>query len=134
MVKPTPDPSVQAWLGAVDEESLFLSVLTLGELEKGIARNQNAARKTRLIAWVRGDLAERFRGRIVPLDAAVAARWGALTGDSENRGVSLPVIDSLLAATSLEHKLTVVTRNVKDFERCGAHCINPWQVLPGKAK
>jgi len=127
MVKPLPDQKVLAWLEAADESSLFLSVLTLGELEKGIAKNTNVARKTRLIAWVRSDLSKRFEGRIIAIDAPVAERWGALAGSAENKGMSLPVIDSLLAATCIEHKLTIVTRNVKDFERCGVDCLNPWK-------
>lgn len=127
MVKPIPDQKVVAWLDAADESSLYLSVLTLGELEKGIAKNINVARKTRLIAWVHSDLSKRFEGRIVAIDAPVAQRWGALVGSAENNGMSLPVIDSLLAATCIEYKLIVVTRNVKDFECCGVVCLNPWK-------
>jgi len=85
-----------------------------------------STRRTRLQSWVRRDLAERFGGRLLPIDIRTAARWGAITGESEKRGKPLPVIDSLIAATAVVHGLTVVTRNVEDFERCGAACINPW--------
>ena len=127
LVKPAPSAAVLAWLRDTEEETLFLSVLTVGELEKGIARSVDAARKAKLTAWVRRDLAERFRHRVLPIDVAVAARWGTVVGESEARGAPLPVIDSLLAATGLEHDLTIVTRNITDFERCGARCLNPWQ-------
>jgi predicted nucleic acid-binding protein len=79
-----------------------------------------------LRAWVTRDLATRFAGRVLPIDIPVAARWGALTGDAEKRGGPLPVIDSLIAATALEHRFSVVTRNIADFERCGVPCVNPW--------
>jgi predicted nucleic acid-binding protein len=103
-----------------------LSAITIGELEKGIARLPASAKKAKLESWVRRDLAERFRNRILPIDEAVAARWGAQSGASEAKGRPLPVIDSLIAATGLHHDLTVVTRNTEDLERCGARCFNPW--------
>ena len=125
--KPEPDAGVVRWLENADETALYLSVLTLGELEKGIAGLPASARRRKLEAWVRKDLAERFRGRLLDVNADVAAKWGALSGDSESRGMPLPVIDALLAATSLVHDLTVATRNTTDFERCGAGCVNPWR-------
>ena len=106
---------------------LYLSVLTVGELEKGIARLAASTRRTRLQSWLRRDLLRRFGHRLLPVDARTAARWGVLTGESENHGQPLPVIDSLIAATALVHGLAVVTRNIGDFARCGATCINPWQ-------
>ena len=75
---------------------------------------------------MRREFADRFRDRLLAVDLGVAARWGALVGASEARGQPLPVIDSLIAATSLQHDLTVVTRNTDDLERCGARCFNPW--------
>ena len=127
LARPEPDAGVVRWLENVDETSLYLSVLTLGELEKGIAGLPASARRRKLEAWVRKDLAERFRGRLLDVNAGVAAKWGALSGESESRGVPLPVIDALLSATSLVHDLTVATRNTTDFERCGAGCVNPWR-------
>jgi toxin FitB len=127
LVKAEPNASVLAWLQDADEDSLFLSVLTLGELEKGIARARDLLRKAKLINWVRRDLVERFRGRVLLIDVRIAERWGALVGESERRGAPLPVIDSLLAATSLQHDLTIVTRNTADMQRCGARCLNPWE-------
>ena len=102
-------------------------MLTLGELEKGIAKLRASARRDRLRTWVTRDLAARFANRLLPIDIPVAARWGTLTGEAEKRGVPLPVIDSLIAATALERGFSVVTRNVADFERCGVMCVNPWE-------
>lgn len=127
MVRKSPSVPVVKWLDGQAEASLYLSVLTIGELEKGIARLSASPRRNRLQSWVRRDLAARFGERLLPVDVRTAARWGALTGESENRGRPLPVIDRLIAATAMMHGLTVVTRNVQDFERSGATCINPWE-------
>ena len=126
LVRKSPSAAVLEWIDGQDEASLFLSVLTIGELEKGVARLPASARRTRLQSWVRRDLVERFGGRLLPIDTRTAARWGSVSGESEKKGRPLPVIDCLIAATALVHGLTVVTRNIGDFERCGATCVNPW--------
>ena len=126
LVRKSPHRPVLEWIGAQDETSLYLSVITIGELEKGIARLPASPRKSKLQAWVRRDLVERFGERLLPADIRVAMRWGALTGESEKRGEPLPVIDSLIAATALVQGFAIVTRNVKDFKRCGVACVNPW--------
>jgi predicted nucleic acid-binding protein len=126
LVKKSPHSPVLKWIDDQDEALLYLSVITIGELEKGIAKLSVSARRNRLQSWVRRDLAARFGERLLPVDARTATRWGTLTGESENRGRPLPVIDSLIAATALIHGFTVVTRNIEDFERCGATCFNPW--------
>jgi toxin FitB len=129
LARPRPHAGVVAWLEAADETRLHLSVVTLGELEKGIARLPASARRKKLEQWVRQDLAARFEGRLLDVDRKVAERCGTISGASEARGVPLPVIDALIAATGLVHALDVVTRNTADLERCGAHCLNPWQEL-----
>ena len=126
LVRPRPKASVVSWVLERDEDELFLSVITIGELEKGIARLPDSPKRVALLQWVRRELADRFRDRLLAVDSGVAARWGALVGASEVRSQPLPVIDSLIAATGLQHDLTVVTRNTDDLERCGAHCFNPW--------
>ncbi len=126
LARPRPKASVVSWVLERDEDELFLSVITIGELEKGIARLPDSPRRVTLERWVRRELAERFPDRLLAVDAGVAARWGALVGASEARGQPLPVIDSLIAATGLQHDLTVVTRNTDDLERCGARCFDPW--------
>lgn len=126
LVKKNPRRQVVNWVDEQEESTLFLSVLTVGELEKGIAKLPASARRTHLISWVRRELAGRFGGRLLPIDVRVAERWGAMAGESEKRGKPLPVVDSLLAATALVHDLQIVTRNVSDFERCGVVCVNLW--------
>ncbi len=126
LVRPKPKASVVKWIRERDERELYLSVITIGELEKGIAKLSASKKRVALEQWVRQDLAARFRDRLLAIDANVAARWGAMAGASESRGQPLPVIDSLIAATSLQHDLVVVTRNTLDLERCGARCIDPW--------
>lgn len=126
LVKPRPNENVVRWVDSVDERKLFLSVLTMGELEKGITKLQESLRKADLQEWLEHDLAERFTGRILPVDAAVAVAWGRIQGEAERMGAKLPVIDSLLTATAEIHCLTLATRNVADFDRCGATVFNPW--------
>jgi len=127
LVRPRPDEKVVRWVDSVDERKLFLSALTLGELEKGIAKLTDSPRKTELRGWLEHDLAERFSGRILPIDTEVAVVWGKTQGEAERAGMKLPVIDSLLAATAKVHRLTLATRNVADFDRCDATVFNPWE-------
>ena len=127
LAKPAPNKSVVAWIRDCPEEDLYLSVITIGEIEKGIAKLAFTARREQLEKWLRDDVADRFHGRLLPVDTAIASRWGAITGASEAKGVPLPVIDSLIAATSLHHNLVIATRNTADLERCGARCIDPWR-------
>lgn len=127
LIRPKPDPGVIGWLGEREEERLFLSVLTLGELQKGISKLDPSPRRDKLQGWVEMDLSRRFQGRLLPVDAEVAVTWGHLQGESERRGERLPVVDSLLAATALAHNLIVVTRNTKDLAKCQVQIINPWE-------
>ena len=127
LVRPKPDGHVVSWIEGRPEDNLYVSALTFGEIEKGIASLPSSPRRTELEAWVRKDLLLRFQDRVLPIDLDIAARWGAVSGASETRGEPLAVIDALLAATSLQHGLVVATRNTADFERCGAKCVNPWQ-------
>lgn len=110
LVKKTPRREVVEWVDAQEESTLYLSALTIGEIEKGIIKLPASARKTRLATWVRRDLPARFGGRVLPIVERVATRWGMITGESERRGLPLPVIDSLIAATAFVHDLQVVTR------------------------
>lgn len=126
LVRPAPEPRVTAWISATDENLLYLSVLTLGEIRKGAARVRNASRRAALQAWLERDLSMRFAGRILSIDASVADRWGYVAGQARP-DAPLPVIDGLLAATALHHNLTLVTRNVKDVSGTGAPLFNPWE-------
>ncbi|WP_372630909.1 type II toxin-antitoxin system VapC family toxin [Cohnella sp.] len=126
LIKKNPHQKVLHWIDERDESALFLSVITFGELQKGISKLDDKDRATRLQAWIDNDLTARFEGRILPLDLDVMLAWGQLLGNSEKNGVVLPLMDSLIASTALAHNLTVITRNVKDIERCQAPVYNPW--------
>ena len=126
LIKDRPDPNVQRWCSRVEDHRLFLSVLTLGELAKGVAKLPESARRKKLGDWVSVDLAAQFEGRLLPVDERVARAWGDLSGKAEAKGRRLPVIDSLLAATALVHNLYVVTRNTVHMEQAGVITVNPW--------
>lgn len=126
LVKKAPNPSVLHWVDKQDESKLFLSIITFGELQKGISKLVDRNRVERLQKWVDEDLMNRFEGRILPIDLDVIFTWGKVQGISEKNGIKLPVMDSLIAATAITHNLTVVTRNVDDLERCKASVFNPW--------
>ena len=118
-----PNPGVLAWFAQRPPRALHLSVLTLGEIRKGIEGVDDALRRQSLIDWLQGDLPTFFAGRILSVDAAVAERWGRLLAGA---GRPLPAIDSLLAATALEHDLVLVSRNTKDFSGLPVEVFNPW--------
>jgi predicted nucleic acid-binding protein len=119
------DARVVAWVQARPRQSLHLSVLSLGEIRKGIEGAADPAFRQTLADWLEVELPRYFLGRLLPIDEGVADRWGRLQAAS---GRTLPVIDGLLAATALQHDLTLVTRNVKDFAGLDVPVINPWEV------
>lgn len=119
----TPDTGVVAWFSQRPPTTLHLSVLTLGEIRKGIEGVGDEVRKQTLIDWLETDLPTFFTGRILDVNGAVADRWGRLVAAA---GRPLPTIDSLLAATALEHDLVLVTRNTKDFAGLPVEVFNPW--------
>jgi predicted nucleic acid-binding protein len=127
LVKLRPAPGVVDWIEAADEAILYLSVLTLGEIRKGLAGLAQGRRRTHLETWLEVELQERFAGRIVPIDAAIADRWGLITAAAKAKGKTLSVIDGLLAATALHYNLTVVSRNAADFAMAQVQVLNPWQ-------
>jgi predicted nucleic acid-binding protein len=126
LTKSKPEPKVTTWIDATDEELLFLSVLTLGEIRRGVVLLPRSARRTRLEAWLSGDLPLRFAERILSIDEEVADRWGHLAGLTSAKGIRMDVIDGLLAATAMRHNLTLVTRNTKDVAATGVSLFNPW--------
>jgi predicted nucleic acid-binding protein len=125
--KDTPDPNVVAWARANDENLSFVSVVTLGEIQKGISKLRDSKRKKPLQSWLTQDLTRRFEGRILSVDSIEALTWGVLQGEAMRDGAMLPIADSLIAAAASVHNLTVVTRNVRDMQRCGVSVLNPWQ-------
>lgn len=119
-----PDPQVVLWMSQRPANTLHLSVLTLGELRKGMEALPDGERKSRLLDWLEVELTAFFAGRLLPIDAATVDQWGRLLAHAAR---PLPAIDSLLAATALRHGLTLVTRNVKDFQHPSLTVINPWE-------
>jgi predicted nucleic acid-binding protein len=124
-----PDPHVMRWLGATAKEDVFISVLTVGEIQKGISKREGAAEGERLLAWWRQTLPD-FQGRILDVDIVVASTWGEIAGTALKRGRPLAAIDALIAATALRHGLTVVTRNLSHFLGSGVPILNPWEPEP----
>ena len=126
MIRSQPDKHVQDWMEAADESLLYLSVLTLGEIRKGVAGLPQGKRRTQLETWLDLDLRSRFSGRILPIDTFIADRWGVVTAEAKRQGRPLSSIDGLLAATALQHNLTIVSRNVSDFSATPVAVLNPW--------
>ena len=120
--RPRPNPGVVQWFDAVADADIRTSVLVIGEIRQGVERlrRRDPAAAEALDSWL-GDVRSQFTGRLLPVDAPIAERWGAL-----NAHGPLPVVDGLLAATALVHELTLVTRNVADVARTGARTLNPF--------
>lgn len=121
--RPQPQPAVLDWFEKHPRRTLYLSVLTLGEIRKGIAKMPPGQRRDALDHWLEQDLALYFSGRLLPVDAATADAWGQLSARVQR---PLPAIDGLLAATAIRHGMSLVTRNTHDFEDLGLSVINPW--------
>ena len=126
MVKPKPERTVVEWLLDQNETDLYVSVLTFGELHRGIERLPGSRKKESLHAWVENDLKERFSNRTLDINIIVAKIWGRIQGVAEKKGKPMPVIDSLIAATGIAYGLIVVTRNGADTEQSGVALFNPW--------
>jgi predicted nucleic acid-binding protein len=127
VIKKKPSRAVMDWLDRQEETSLYLSVITFGELKKGINKLAQSRRRKKLQDWVDQHLVDRFAGRILDVDLRVATRWGEISGTAEKVGKKVPVLDGLLAATALELGLTVVTGNVEHFEVTGVPWLDPWR-------
>jgi predicted nucleic acid-binding protein len=122
-IRRAPNKSVLTWLDRIPGEALFVSVLTLGEIRKGIETIAEKKRREKLRLWLEHELPAWFEGRVLPVDLAVADRWGRILAEV---GRPVPTIDSLLAATALHHELRLVTRNARDFAYPGLEVINPF--------
>lgn len=123
LVRTTPNEHVVAWFSDVPDEALHLSVLTLGEIRKGVERLRAGARREKLRVWLETELPGWFGDRMLAVDAGVADRWGRLLAEV---GRPVPAVDGLLAATALHHELRLVTRNEADFDFPGLEVVNPW--------
>lgn len=120
-----PNPKVLEWLDAQDESKLYLSVLTIGEIKKGIARLDSSRKQAALEKWLE-QLRIRFSRRILPFSEKTFLVWGKMCGEFEKKGVLRPAFDSLLEAAALEHDFIFVTRNVKNFTHSSVTILNPW--------
>ncbi|MGO9271801.1 MAG: type II toxin-antitoxin system VapC family toxin [Terriglobia bacterium] len=129
LTRETPDARVTAFLRNAGKESLFLSVMTLGEICKGIDMLPVSRKRKELQVWLEVDVRSWYAGRILPVTESIAERWGHLAATAKHRGNAVAVVDAVIAATALEHGLTLVTRNVKDFAGLGVVLLNPWDSL-----
>lgn len=127
LVKKKPNPNVVKWFSDHDELSMYVSVLTFGELKKGIEKLPDSKKKDEHNHWVKEDLSNRFKSRVLNINLKEVNKWGEILATAEKNGTPLPAIDSLIAATAQVHDLTVVTRNTKDMKGTGAELTNPWK-------
>src|SRR4051812_45522391 len=125
-----PNQNVIDWIDKLDPETIYLSVITIGEVRKGIEKLAPSRRKDEMTLWLTNDLLLRFADKIVDITSTVMLVWGELTGQMEREGKSMPAIDSLIAASVIEGKFTLVTRNEDDFQfqYAGISIINPWKL------
>lgn len=126
LISRRPDPKVISWIDGLDPDTVYLSVITIGEIQKGVEKLPDTERKQTIQAWLHNDLLLRFQGRIVPITTGVALAWGTLTAALERNGRLLPAIDSLVAAIARDGGYVLVTRNARDFAGAGIPVINPW--------
>lgn len=124
--KPNPDAAVVAAVRAVPDERLFLSVVSVGEIAKGIALLPAGRKRSELSTWLSA-LEREFVERILPIDVEIARMWGEMTAHAGKKGLIVAPSDGLIAATALRHKLRVMTRNEKDFQPTGVRVVNPWK-------
>ena len=129
LTRETPDARVAAFLRNAGKESVFLSVMTLGEICQGIDMLPVSQKRNALQDWLEVDVRSWFAGRILPVTESIAERWGHLAAIAKQRGIAVTVVDAIIAATALEHGLTLVTRNVKDFAGLGVVLLNPWDAV-----
>ena len=125
-IKPRPEPRVVDWLETQVSAELFLAAQTIGELVRGARKVKEDTRRERFERWIEQDLAQQFEGRVLPFDGPTAALWGRLMGDGDRAGRTPVAADAQIAAVAIHHQLTLITRNVKDFEHFDLKLLNPW--------
>ena len=131
-VKAKPEQRVLDWLEAQTPAELFLAAQTIGELIRGARKVKEKARRESFEHWIERDLADQFEGRVLPFDGPAAVQWGRLMGDGDRIGRPPAAADAQIAAVAIRHDLTLVTRNVRDFESLGVALLNPWEESPGR--
>ena len=128
LTKLQPEAKVVSWFHATNEELLYLSVLTIGEIRKGIDSLPRSNKRALLESWLVNDLVLRFAGRILEVNLDIAERWGQISAQAKTAGGPLAVVDGLMAATALHYNMILVTRNTKDVQVAGINMLNPWQL------
>lgn len=127
LTRGVPDAHVASFLAKAGKSSVFLSVMTIGEIFKGILALPASHRRAGLEAWLNVDIRIWFAGRILPVTEPIAEHWGQLAANAKRQGKTLAIVDGVIAATALHHDLTLVTRNIKDFTGLGVPLLNPWE-------
>lgn len=125
-IRPRREQRVLDWLAEQSPTELFIAAQTIGELVRGARKVKDNARRERFERWIEHDLADQFEGRVLPFDGVAAALWGRLMGDGDRNGLPLAAAHAQIAAVAIRHELTLVSRNVKDFERFNVELLNPW--------
>jgi tRNA(fMet)-specific endonuclease VapC len=128
LVAKQPNPRVLEWIDSIDPDGVYLSVITIGEITKGIEKLPQSKRKLELSDWMENEFLVRFQDKIVVLDVGILVYWGNMSARLESKGRTLPVMDSLIAASVLEKKLVLATRNEADFEGTDVEIVNPWKI------
>ena len=126
LIKPAPNPNLLSWMDSRNEETLFLSAITIGEIQKGISTLPDSTKRKRLQDWLDRELMERFDKKIIAFDLKVAQKWGEIQAAAALTGKKMPVIDGMIASIGLVHEMTVVTRNMDDMLASGVSLHNPW--------
>lgn len=129
LIKPKPFGALVEWIRTIDENNQYLSSLTIGEIQKGISKLHSSQKKKALLSWLNNELKNRFARRIVDININVTQKWGEILAITENQGIKLPIIDSIIAATGIVYDMIIVTRNVDDMKQSGAQLFNPWTDL-----
>lgn len=127
MVAVKPNPKVLSWFESQNEKTLFLSIITVGEIEKGIYQLPASRKRTLLETWLFDELVPGFHGRVLEINRKLMTTWAKMIADLKTKGIIRPSFDSLIEATALHHQLILVTRNVKNFQDSQVTILNPWE-------
>ena len=127
MVAVKPNPNVLSWFESQNEKTLFLSIITIGEIEKEIYQLPASRKRTLLETWLFDELVPGFHGRVLEINRKLMTTWAKMTADLKTKGIIRPSFDSLIEATALHHQLILVTRNVKNFQNSQVTILNPWE-------
>ena len=132
LIRPAPDANLVNWLSGLDEEEMYMSVVSVAEIRRGIEQLAPGRRRTRLLEWLESELIDRFDNRVVQIDRRVATAWGVLMQRAEAAGLPSSVMDGFVAASAAVHGFTIATRDRRDFAGFGIALLDPWQEAAGR--